>query len=226
MMNDALEYWEDIFASRPWGKYPPEELIRFVARNFGAVDDRASVRALEVGCGPGPNVWYLVREGYSVAGIDGSTSAIRTAMERLQTENLRTEPPHVDLRVGNFVSLPWPDESFDLAVDIEALYANRMSDISAAVSEIRRCLKPGGLFFGKMFGNQTTGSDSGAKIEPGTRAHPVTGPCAGNEIAHFFSQEDILRLFNGFSALDVDHSVRTDQNGVIRTFEWLVTARK
>ena len=41
----------------------------------GAVPDRRSVRLLEVGCGPGGNVWYMAREGYQVSG-DGSAVAM------------------------------------------------------------------------------------------------------------------------------------------------------
>ena len=53
------DQWETLFASRAWGRYPPEELVRFVARSFGDAPDRASVRILELGCGPGANVWFL-----------------------------------------------------------------------------------------------------------------------------------------------------------------------
>jgi tRNA G46 methylase TrmB len=49
-----------------WGKYPPEHVIRFVARNFYRVPDRKYVHLLEVGCGPGANVWFMAREGFAV----------------------------------------------------------------------------------------------------------------------------------------------------------------
>jgi hypothetical protein len=54
--------WENIFSSIPWGKYPPEELIRFVARNFYAALQRNRIKLLEMGCGPGANLWYMARE--------------------------------------------------------------------------------------------------------------------------------------------------------------------
>jgi len=34
--------WERVFSSQAWGKYPGEDLIRFVARNFYAAPDRAA----------------------------------------------------------------------------------------------------------------------------------------------------------------------------------------
>lgn len=220
------DYWEQIFASRAWGAYPPEELVRFIARSFRTVPNKSEVQVLEIGCGPGPNIWYLVREGFTVAGIDGSPTAIRQAEERLVADKLPYEKPQVDLKVGNFACLPWGDESFDAVIDVEALYANSMSNIRASIAEVRRTLKPGGVFFGKMFGTQTTGSDSGEIVEVGTICCPKTGPCAGNEIAHFFTREEFNDLFAGFRELRIDQVCRTDHNGEVQIFEWLVSAYK
>lgn len=220
------DYWEQLFTSRAWGLYPPEELIRFIARTFRGAKDKAEVRVLEIGCGPGPNIWYLVREGYTVAGIDGSPTAIRQAQERLIREGLPHVVPQVDLRVGNFTSLPWGNESFDVVIDIEALYANSLTNIRVSLDEIRRTLKVGGWFFGKMFGDQTSGSHSGTMIEPGTMQFPKVGPCTGNEIAHFFRREEFKDLFDGFYDLCIDHIHRTDRNEEIQIYEWLVSARK
>lgn len=219
---EALDYWENIFASRGWGAYPPEELVRFIARNFRNAPDRSQVRVLEIGCGPGPNIWFLAREGYAAAGIDGSPTAIRQAEARLKVEGL----PPADLKAGDFSSLPWSNSSFDAVVDVAALYANTMSTINATVAEIHRVLKPGGLFFGKMFGDQCTGSDSGVMIEPGTMSRPTSGPCAGNELAHFFAREELPALFADFDELRIDQIHRTDDNGEMHIFEWLVSARK
>ena len=222
----AADYWERVFSSRSWGAYPNEELVRFVGRHFRGEIDRNKLRVLEVGCGPGPNVWFLVREGFQVAGIDCSPTAIRQAKEKLVRERLPSEPPTVDLRLGSFCSLPWKDQEFDLVVDVEALYANTMADIRMSVAEILRTLKPGGRFFGAMFGVRTTGSNSGETIEPRTQRLPVAGPCAGNQLAHFFDFHELSDIFANFSQLTVDHLHRTDAGGQVDVFEWLVHARK
>jgi SAM-dependent methyltransferase len=224
--NETAGYWEGLFASRAWGLYPAEDLVRFMGRTFRHVSDRSRVRVLEIGCGPGPNIWYLAREGFTVAGIDGSPTAIQQALERLSRENLPSGQPTVDLRTGDFRQLDWPDASFDAVLDIEALYSNRMSGIAESVAEVRRVLKPHGVFFGKMFGLATTGSESGESLEPGTRRGPTAGPCAGNEIAHFFSREELMALFGEFKSLEIDHLDRTEGGGQVRIFEWLVRARK
>ena len=57
-----------VFVGQTWGKYPGEDLIRFIARNFYSRQIRRDTRILEVGCGPGANLWFLAREGFSFAG--------------------------------------------------------------------------------------------------------------------------------------------------------------
>ncbi|MFQ5763870.1 MAG: methyltransferase domain-containing protein [Rhodospirillales bacterium] len=221
-----LERWNDVFESRDWGRYPPEELIRVVARNFGDAPERGDVRFLEVGCGPGANLWFLRREGFAVAGIDGSQAAIEQARARLAAEGLDDPPDRIDLRQGNFASLPWADESFDAVVDIEAIYANEMSTIRSCVAEVHRVLKPGGVFFGKMFGIKTTGHGTGDPIEDNTTGDPAEGPCAGFGLCHFFTEAELAEVFGRFASLSVDWVHRSDHEQTISIFEWLVSARK
>ena len=189
-----LKSWDDVFARRAWGRYPPEELVRFMGRRFGTLEDKSGVRVLEVGCGPGANLWFLAREGFTVAGIDGSPTAIRQATERLLEEGLVVPDREPDLRVGNFAKLPWKDGSFDAVIDIEGIAHNERVVICDALAEALRVLKPGGLFFAKMFGTQTTGYDPKAEFEPGTLRAPADGPCAGHDLVHFFTDAGAGRL--------------------------------
>lgn len=78
--------WERVFSSQSWGNYPGEDFIRFVANNFYQNLNRGQVRILEVGCGPGANLWFMAREGFSVYGVDGSQTAIALAKSRLDLE--------------------------------------------------------------------------------------------------------------------------------------------
>ena len=59
--------WEEIFRTRAWGKYPPEEFIRFMAANFYRHPARQEVKVFEAGFGTGANLWYAAREGFTVA---------------------------------------------------------------------------------------------------------------------------------------------------------------
>lgn len=220
-----LQNWDEIFRSRGgWGRYPPEELVRFTARTFPDLDKRGY--SLEVGCGPGANIWFLAREGFRVAGIDGSSSAIGMARDRLHAEGLEKAAQEADLQVGNFAQLPWRDGTFDLVIDIEAIYANVIEVIRSTISEIHRVLKPGGWFFAKMFGPETSGITTGRQLEPGTTEDPADGALHGKGIAHAFVEDELRREFAAFSELALDWVLRSDRNGANRIFEWLVQARK
>jgi SAM-dependent methyltransferase len=104
------------------------------------------LKALEVGCGPGTNLWFLAREGFRIAGIDGSAVAIASARERLRVEGMNEQLLQADFEVGNFALLPWNDSSFDAVIDIQAISHNTAPAIQSVIAEIRRVLKRGDGF--------------------------------------------------------------------------------
>lgn len=209
--EDYTQHWEEKFKSRGWGRYPPEDFVRFMGRNFKGAD-KDSVNVLEVGCGPGANLWFLHREGFAVAGIDISPTAIRMAGERLRNENKGLSNKEPDLRMGNFTVLPWPDNYFDVVLDVYSICANRTADIIRTVSEIARVLKPGGFFYSKVLGTNTTGFGTGTQLEPGTFDNIACGPFSNMRVAHFFEREEIVRMFGQFfTPVAIDIISRTDQ---------------
>ncbi|WP_240682424.1 hypothetical protein [Campylobacter jejuni] len=56
-----MNIWEQIFSKKEWGKYPSENVIRFIARNFYNVQDRSKINILELGFGTGANLWLWYR---------------------------------------------------------------------------------------------------------------------------------------------------------------------
>lgn len=206
---DYSEHWNEKFSTREWGRYPPEELVRFMGRFFRH-QDRSAIEVLEVGCGPGANVWFLHREGYRVAGIDASAAAIEKANHRIAVENNHLKYPAPDLRVGNISRLPWEANRFDVVIDIFAVYANTSEVIDRALAEVYRVLKPGGRFFAKLWGTRTTGFGQGRQLEPHTYDEIPAGPCRDMGIAHFFDEAEISRRFAKFQIDAVDVVLRSD----------------
>lgn len=97
---------------------------------------RAGQRALDVGCGPGALTAQLVdRLGTdAVSAIDPSPSFIAAIRERF---------PDIDAQSGTAEQLPYPDDSFDLA--LAQLVVHFMSDAVAGLREMARVTRPGGL---------------------------------------------------------------------------------
>src|SRR5580704_4485068 len=208
--------WEQIFRSREWGKYPPEHVIRFIARNFYRVPDRKDVRLLEVGCGPGANVWFMAREGFTVSGIDGSSTAIEQACERLSREGLTA-----GLRVGDYSTIPWPDSGFDGVVENVSLYCNRWDAVKRAVGEIHRVLKPGALFLSSFFTDRTWGYGRGTMVEPDGFIDITEGPLAGAGFVLFLNQARRYELFRDFTDIAMER-ISWTMEGEQRLVEQLV----
>jgi len=213
--------WDQIFTSREWGKYPPEHVIRFVASNFYRARDRGKVRLLEIGCGPGANIWFMAREGFAVSGIDGSAIAIQQAQQRLSREGLSA-----DLRAGDYATLPWPDASFDAVVENVSLYCNPWAYIQRALTEVKRVLKPNAPFLSSFFTDRTWGYGTGTMVEPDGFVDPTEGPLGGAGFCLFLRRERIPELFRDFTDVAVERISRTAEGERHLVEQFVITCRK
>jgi SAM-dependent methyltransferase len=94
-------------------------------------------RVLDLGCRSGALTRHFL-EGNEVVGLDVDRAALAKA------EALGIEPVEADVEEP----LPFPDGSFDAVVAGELLEHLRFPD--ALVAEVRRVLRPGGVFVGSV----------------------------------------------------------------------------
>ena len=95
---------------------------------------------LDVGCGGGILAEAFAELGFSVTGIDPSASSVATAQRHADARGVS-----ILYHVGAGEQLPFADNSFDYVSCCDVL--EHVQDVDAVLSEIRRVLKPGGLFF-------------------------------------------------------------------------------
>lgn len=126
-----------------WDRLAPryDELAAGVERRFLApsrpwVASRVRGRVLEVGVGTGANLPYYP-PGTRLTAIERSPSMLERAIRR--AADLRLE---VDLRHGDAMALPFPDQAFDTVVSTFVLCC--VPDERVALSEMARVLPPGG----------------------------------------------------------------------------------
>jgi len=113
----------------------PMQLYHHVARHV----DWSNVDALEVSSGRGGGASFIMRyfKPRSYVGVDFSAKAIEFCRNHHIIDGLRFEH-------GNAEDLQFPDNSFDVVVNVEAsLY---YPNIHKFFQHVRRVLKPGGYF--------------------------------------------------------------------------------
>ena len=148
--------WEKKYSEGHAEKYPWDMVVSFVFRNAPRDRARNEVRILEVGFGTGSNLWFAAREGFAVAGVEGSSSAVKFAQEWFKREQLSG-----DLRVGDFTQLPFENEIFDLVFDREALCCVGKQAHKQAISEVHRVLRNGGKFLFNGYADSHSSSRTG-----------------------------------------------------------------
>ncbi|MCX6710336.1 MAG: methyltransferase domain-containing protein [Candidatus Woesearchaeota archaeon] len=198
--------WEKVFQNRAWGKYPSEELVRFIARNFYKAKDREKIRILDLGCGTGAGAWFIAREGFSSFGIDGSETAIKIATERFRKENLKGE-----FLTGDIIKLKYPNNYFDCIIDICALQHNRNSCIKQIIKEMHRVLKHNGKIFSMIISKKSRVSKKDYLKEYG--------------FTNFMTENDIRKAFCRFGDIEIEKKERTDRGNLIAHFIVSVTKR-
>ena len=210
--------WENVFSSQAWGKYPGEDLIRFVARHFYRYPDRARIKLLEVGCGPGANLWFMAREGFSVYGVDGSATAIQQARQRL---DLECPGWSGELYCGDMSLLPFADGSFDAVIDNEAVYCNPIDIARAIYAEMARVARPGGKLYSRTFATGSWGDGTGTNV--GHNAWLVAeGPLHGKGYSRFTGRGEIADLVKGFSLTEIELITRSYEQETRTVREWLI----
>lgn len=218
-MNDKT--WNDVFKTHAWGKYPSEDMIRFVAKNYYGVKERVEIKFLDLGCGIGTAAWYLSREGFDVTGVDGSEVAISQARAWFISEGLTAR-----FDVAMLDNLPYPDSSFDVVVENCATTSNPFDVAKNVFNEVKRVLKPNGKYFGIFLGQETTCEGKIDSTDKHFFQCIEKGPLVRSAKVRLFSEEELVYLASsaGFDSICIDYAVRTQNLKSERVHHWLVTA--
>lgn len=110
--------------------------------------------ALDLGCGEGRFCRIMSGMGLRVTGIDPTAALLAEA---------RNRDPRGDYREGRAEALELPDASFDLVVSYLTLID--IDDAHAALSEMRRVLRPGGSL---LIANLNSFATAGTRRADGT----------------------------------------------------------
>lgn len=215
--------WEKIFKDNEWGKYPDLEVIKFVARNFYQVENRKTIRILEIGSGTGANIWFMAREGFDTYGIDGSKSGIERAKLILEKEGLSAQFQLGDI---NDIDSYYDENYFDAIIDIECLCCNSKKSTILVIDKLNKILKPGGLFLSKTFTNSMYKGQSYEEVAIGEYTEVTDGPLAGKGLVRLSSETMITEIYGqSMEIKSLDLSEVSSQNRAMTISEWIIVCK-
>lgn len=107
---------------------------------------------LDIGCGGGMNVRRMAEKAKKVFGVDYSIVSVELSRE-VNEEFIKNG--QVEIVEGNVQSLPFEDDTFDIVTAFETVYF--WPDIEKCFGEVKRVLKPGGVF---LIGMESNGDNN------------------------------------------------------------------
>jgi len=114
--------------------------VGFLERELRAhISTLERLQVLDVGCGGGLLAEELARRGCAVTGVDPSRDSLEVARAHAAGSELT-----IEYVPGVAETLPFADGQFDAVVCCDVL--EHVDDVSAAVKEAARVLRPGGLY--------------------------------------------------------------------------------
>ncbi|MGW6703822.1 class I SAM-dependent methyltransferase [Streptomyces sp. NPDC054956] len=186
-------HWQNTYTAHPgmYGDQPSTPAVHAAAvfHAAGAED------VLELGAGHGRDALHFAREGFAVQATDFSATGLQQLQEAARLQNVadRVSTAVHDVREP----LPLPDASVD-AVFAHMLLCMALStpEIHALVHEVRRVLRPGGVFVYTV--RHTDDSHYGTGTPHGDDIYEH-----GGFAVHFFSRDLVYALSEDWTLNEV-----------------------
>jgi SAM-dependent methyltransferase len=186
-------HWDTTYAAHPamYGDRPSDPAV-YAAKIFR---DAGAEHLVELGAGHGRDALFFACEGLTVHALDFSATGLQQLAETARTlgvgERVKTTLHDVSR------PLPLPDASTD-AVFAHMLLCMALSteQIHSIVAEVRRVLRPGGVFVYTV--RHTGDAHYGAGISHGDDIFEYSGFAV-----HFFTRDLVTAMADGWTLIDI-----------------------
>lgn len=225
MLRISSKDWDkDIYQQgQQVNRYPFDALITYFLRSYKP-EERRNLRILEIGCGTGNNVKFLLKEGFNAVGVDSSQTAVDLGNRFLADSGFGTF-----LFKSNLMELEFEDKSFDVVLDRGCLTQNSLYDIKEILDEAYRVLKLGGFVLSyTLFGSNHPEMILGQEVSRNSRDNFSDGYFASVGLTSFHDIQTIKECFNKFEILEIkkqaEYTIKVEQKLINETYS--VVARK
>jgi ubiquinone/menaquinone biosynthesis C-methylase UbiE len=192
--------WNWKVAKAPWWEKPSPEIYPLIKK----WQKQGFKKVLDLGCGVGRHSILFAQNGFNVDAFDLSESGIEELKKKIGKEKLP-----IKLMIGDMLSLPYKNNSFDCLLAYHVVYHTDEKGIEKIIEEIKRVLKPGGEFF--LDFNSKMSSAFKNKKNKHLTDH-VLFKTEGHEIniPHYYAdKKDVHSLLTGFEILKFVHKEKS-----------------
>lgn len=210
--ENNLKYWDNFYKKKD---YKMDDIVYDDwLDKYGKIIDEGKL-IIDLGCGSGNNIKYLMDRGKNVFACDGSKKAIEHAEKNFPNINgsscfdMTKKFP-----LGNSIS--------NLVIADLSLHYFTREDTIKIMKEIRRIL----INKGNLLARVNSTNDTNYKDKDSLEIEPNLYRTKDGRLKRFFSYEDIFTYFNIFDILNI-YENETDRYGMLKkTYEINVRNRK
>lgn len=193
-LPDQKEIWEDYGLRKEliYNRNPERDLIKLV--DFLKSQNVKDI--LDLGCGEGRNLRFLLDKGFDAVGMDISEGALRKCSELLNI-------PVSALKIGNIYSIPEESGSFDCVMLFDLFH--HLEKPTQALTEIKRILRPSSYLIANTLSMADFSFGLGEQV--GTNSFVENGL-----YSRYYSQKSLSELLkrNQFTPIEIRESQRED----------------
>lgn len=187
--------WEKANQS-PWLK--PTDDVYYLASKWSELGFK---KVLDLGSGLGRHSIFFAQQGFNVSAIDISDYGVNYLKEWARKENI-----DIDIKLGDMISLPYADNSFDCVFAYHSISHTDTEGTKKIISEIERVLKQSGEVYASVCSKESWEFIKAGypQIDENTVLNKEDGP--DKDVPHFYAnREDILSLFHNFDIERIRH---------------------
>lgn len=202
-MNELSSQNVDVYEKLFKGGYdhvcPNENMVRLVQGFFGKGGE-----VLDFGFGPGENLLYLLKAGYTCTGVDTSESARKITEGKLDKHPEFKGKSRLYVLEENQKDLPFPDNQFDYILSNQVVFF--LADEEKMLNlfrEFKRVLKPKGRLIISMMSRLNSHCVNGKQVAPNIYAEEHEDIGSTDYVYIVQDEAHVRRLFSMFEIHEV-----------------------